>query len=74
MLLFSRSFKPSRMPTMFLVPDHHCECLDCHHKFLTFKPDELPGPINCPECGSLNVTGGPLKHGGPFDENSLKHF
>ncbi|NCN07857.1 hypothetical protein GW933_04215 [Candidatus Falkowbacteria bacterium] len=59
---------------MFLVPDHRYECHDCNHKFCTFKPDVLSGPIKCPKCGSLKVSGGPIKHGGPFDDDSLRHY
>jgi len=27
---------------------------------------------NCPKCNSLNIVGGPIKHGGPHDDE--KHI
>lgn len=62
---------------MFPVSDHFWRCGDCDHEFSTCQvglPLSLQVRPECPNCGSLKVTGGPIVHGGPFDGESNKHY
>lgn len=58
---------------MLPVPDSFWQCQNCGEEFYTCSGD-LQILLKCLNCGSLNVKGGPIKKGGPMDEDSGKDY
>jgi len=62
---------------MIPPPDHFWQCGDCGHNFSSCQSSLLPSlqvKPHCPKCGSVNITGGPIKRGGPDNNEANKRY